>query len=575
MPSSDYLYDIEVLGFRGMGREEAVAGLMTTFGINIEHAGKMFDRIPIRVKTGATDVETERYVRSLLRIGAEVRVMNGPHVRVYMPEDLLDRQPPLGSSAPQQTAGSAPPVPQSAQLGSAHDSGGQPAQAKPSSQTSMHSDGLVPDDREDVDNQIETAICPQCGFEQPKSERCAQCGVVLESDPYDLIRQHTRQESAVTDQGSASSPLFQRSSIGANPFVVTMEDDDGLFADGRRTFDPGGMLRGRPASGAYAAAQGGSHQPVPSSPSAQGNGGTNTHRTKSFRDSFPGLGGGSAAASIAVDVPGVELGRERFNDVDRVAVGDDRDFWTLVPSAFTFPLKGSGGVWLLLFAAISGIGCSLGAFVLLIPVSIGKGFLLLFYLACIAGLMASTWRFFADIFSQVVAGEESGPDLPSIADIEDFKSEYLLPGYFFLFGAFLLMSPFFFVWLLSADKTFLGFTSFLSSPAGIVLALLPVVYWPIGLATTTFSGKLLDFLDFRKCLSGIAQGGLEYLFLSAITLVLGVGYAVSFQTMQLEQLWYADLVFWVLFGYLTGVQAYLMGRLYRKRPTLLDTEQAG
>ena len=265
MPSSDYLYDIEVLGFRDMRREDAVVGLMKTFGIDDDHAGKMFDRIPVRVRTRATDVETERYVRSLLRIGAEVRVTNGPHVRVYMPEDLLNPspQPPPASGVPsRQWDETSPPSstvpPQSPGLPeSARKNPPSPSEhSQPPAVSSA--ENIVPEDRENVGRQIETAICPQCAFEQQKSERCVRCGAVLESDPYDLIRLHTRQEPAVSGDGSApAGPLFRRSSIGASPFVVSLGDDDGLFADGRRTFDPGGMLQGRLGSGSFSSVSNG------------------------------------------------------------------------------------------------------------------------------------------------------------------------------------------------------------------------------------------------------------------------------------------------------------------------------
>ena len=261
-----------------MHRDDAVAGLMKTFGISDDHAGKMFDRIPVRVRTRATDVETERYVRSLLRIGAEVRVTNGPHVRVYMPEDLLNPNPNPPPGPAQQWEETSPPasaVPLQSPVSSESKEGDPFAGLEPLAESIEE---IVPEERDDVDSQIETAICPQCAFEQPKSDSCVKCGAVLETDPYDLIRLHTRQEPAVSGNEKPAAPLFQRSSIGTSPFVVGMDEDDGLFAEGRRTFDPGGMLHGRIGSGSYSAVPTQSFQGAGSSTGQYGGVNNDSHK---------------------------------------------------------------------------------------------------------------------------------------------------------------------------------------------------------------------------------------------------------------------------------------------------------
>lgn len=232
MGASDYLYDIELLRFESLDRDAAVSALATAFGIPSDHAAKMVDRVPVRVRSDANAEEAERYIRTLLAIGAEVRVENGPNERIYRPQDLA----PARASSPEPEPAEPDPAPV-----------------------------------------LERAVCPQCGLEQGKCETCERCGAALEFDPYELVRSHTQSLPSISNEmipvtppgaspavAAASVPpprasdLFQRSTVGAAPFVLSLSSDDGLF-NNRRNFDPRGMVYGRVGSGAFLSVATGSH----------------------------------------------------------------------------------------------------------------------------------------------------------------------------------------------------------------------------------------------------------------------------------------------------------------------------
>lgn len=634
LPASDYEYDIVLLGFRDLSTEQAVQSLQTTFGIGRVHASKMISRLPMIIKKHANDEDAQRYIRSLLRLGAEVKVINGPFQRVYLPEDLLilDPSSPSGLAPNQSLAdGVKPTTPE-------------PAGERPS--PVFDSSEFVPQVK---GPQLETAICPQCALEQTKTERCGQCGAVLEWDPYDLIRQHTQSPEIVEDDGfedfdqdfdsspgnldgnptqefdsgalldedenptrptevdfSGAQPLFEsasfpseavtpasgvmaisephqqparepvepmgpetplrptpetgaqpalesssqraatnrsadfnRSAIGGAPFVLSADDDDGLFSAGRRFFDPAGMLEGQGFSGAYT---GLSTKTITGEQArVQGNG----QRTESGNP----LGGAAL-----------------------VSVGTDRGFWDKLPRAFSFPLKGPGFFWFALFFVLSAVASL--ALIVFIPLQglFVKMASMLMYLVCSAALMATCWRYFSGIFSDSVTGNETVPH--SVSDIEHFASEYVFPGLQLLFSTLLLCFPAIGIGLATSDQSFAGFIEFLGSPLGLILTLIPIIYWPFGLCLVTFSGKLNDFLDVRSALDSALVGQREGAFAAALTVVPAVVFLMLLPSIVDGGAWWASALWCLAICYLTGVQAYLFGKLYRRRPAFLDTTAA-
>jgi len=633
LPASDYEYDIVLLGFRDLSTEKAVQSLQTTFGIGRVHASKMISRLPMIIKKHASDEDAQRYIRSLLRLGAEVKVINGPFQRVYLPEDLLILDPSSPSGLANQSIQD-PIQPRAA---------AQPTAAERPSPV-FDSSEFVPEVKVP---QLETAICPQCALEQTKTERCGQCGAVLEWDPYDLIRQHTQSPPVVEDDGfedfdesfdsspglqdahptqpfdsgalldedenptrptavdfSGAQPIFEsvparteaptpasgavatpgpaapppeeheppaaepqiqqtperrtqptlepstqrsassravdfnRSAIGGAPFILSIDDDDGLFSTGRRFFDPGGMLEGQMFSGAYTGL------------STK----TTGEQTRVNDNGQPTQAGGSG--------PGGTL----------VSVGTDRGFWDKLPNALSFPFKGPGFLWFALFFALAGVASLAIMLFVPLPALLTKMASLLMVLLCSAGLMAACWRYFSGIFGDSVTGNETVPQ--NVTDIEHFGSEYVFPGLQLFFSTLLLCVPVIGIGLATGDKSLTTFVDFLGSPIGLLLAMAPLVYWPFALCFVTFSGKVNDFLDFRSVLNAAIVGRQEGAFVAALTIVPAVLYLVQLPGLFEGRAWLLNAVWWLVMCYLTGVQAYLFGKLYRRRPAFLDSEAA-
>ncbi len=126
------LYKVVFLGLKVAGPEEEtrlLQGLQKRFKLTPERAESLLQRVPIVVKKGIPKEEMERYVKVFEEIGGRVRVEEEPS-----PEwaDLSYRTEP-------------PPEPK--------------VEARPYGGP--------------------TLTCPQCGFEQPESDECIKCGIII------------------------------------------------------------------------------------------------------------------------------------------------------------------------------------------------------------------------------------------------------------------------------------------------------------------------------------------------------------------------------------------------------------
>lgn len=130
------LYKVVFLGLKVAGPEEEMRllqGLQARFNLSPEKAESLLHRVPIVVKKGISREEMERYVKVFEEIGGRVRVeeeSTGEVLEIYREPE----PPPKPRPTPQ-------PEP------------------KPYTGPLM--------------------TCPQCGFEQPESDECGRCGIVI------------------------------------------------------------------------------------------------------------------------------------------------------------------------------------------------------------------------------------------------------------------------------------------------------------------------------------------------------------------------------------------------------------
>ncbi len=125
-------YKVIFLGMKVAGPEEEIhliQGLQKRFNLTRERAESLLQRVPIVVKKGISKEEMERYVKAFEEIGGRVRVEEETPIE------------PIEATVPPQ------PEP--------------PPQFEKKSYTGP------------------TVTCPQCGFEQPETDECMKCGIII------------------------------------------------------------------------------------------------------------------------------------------------------------------------------------------------------------------------------------------------------------------------------------------------------------------------------------------------------------------------------------------------------------
>jgi hypothetical protein len=158
-------YKVVFLGLIVAGSEEEarlIAGLQKKFALSPEKAERLLQRVPIVVKKGIGKEEMERYVKAFEGIGGKLKVEEEATAGAL--EFPREPEPASGPGAPRKPEPppkrEPPPEPQPPASEPEP-----PPLFKSLSEKKPHAGRMV--------------TCPQCGFEQPETDECVKCGVII------------------------------------------------------------------------------------------------------------------------------------------------------------------------------------------------------------------------------------------------------------------------------------------------------------------------------------------------------------------------------------------------------------
>ncbi len=146
------LYKVIFLGLAVASPEEEarlLAGLQRKFNLTPERAERLLQKVPVVVKKGIPKEEMEKYVKAFEEIGGRTRVEEE--------EEIIE----FAETAPQPESA---PQPEPAPRG--------------------YRERMM--------------TCPQCGFEQPETDECVKCGLILSK--YQIQREAALQKEKVVKE---------------------------------------------------------------------------------------------------------------------------------------------------------------------------------------------------------------------------------------------------------------------------------------------------------------------------------------------------------------------------------------
>ena len=132
-------YKVTFLGLVVAGPDEEarlLKGLQKKFSLSPERAERLLQKVPVVVKKGLSREDMEKYVRAFEEIGGKVKVEEEPEAEEFQ----IPSMPP-----PEPGYGAAP---------------------EPEKEPSGPYTGRM-------------ITCPQCGQEQPETDDCSKCGLVI------------------------------------------------------------------------------------------------------------------------------------------------------------------------------------------------------------------------------------------------------------------------------------------------------------------------------------------------------------------------------------------------------------
>jgi len=140
-------YKVIFLGISVVGPEEEgrlLSGLQKRFNLTPGKAEGLLRKVPVVVKKGLSKQEAERFVKAFEEIGGRVTVEE----EILAPEITLDHET-AARPGPKPGPGPEP----------------KPTPLSPEPEKKAYKVGMV--------------ACPQCGFEQPQTDECVKCGIII------------------------------------------------------------------------------------------------------------------------------------------------------------------------------------------------------------------------------------------------------------------------------------------------------------------------------------------------------------------------------------------------------------
>lgn len=199
------LYKVIFLGMAVAGPEEEVrliGGLQKKFNLSPEKAERLLQKVPVVVKKGLSKEEMERYVKAFEGIGGKVKVEEEMTIE---PEiglaPKLDREPYRERESYGERDPSEEREPYKEQETY--------REREPYKERELHKEGMV--------------TCPQCGAEQPETDECKKCGIILSKYKQyeDMARSFESQVHEISSE--ESSPWESREGFVGAFFKTTQE----------------------------------------------------------------------------------------------------------------------------------------------------------------------------------------------------------------------------------------------------------------------------------------------------------------------------------------------------------------
>lgn len=150
-------YKVIFLGLSIIGPEEEkrlIGGLQKRFKLSPERADSLLQRVPIVVKKGLTKEEAQRYAKAFEEIGGRIKLEEEEEPPPTL-DITRDFEPAQKSESRPEPPPEPAPIPERKP----------PLADKPAPEQKAFKKGMI--------------TCPQCGFEQPETDECIKCGVII------------------------------------------------------------------------------------------------------------------------------------------------------------------------------------------------------------------------------------------------------------------------------------------------------------------------------------------------------------------------------------------------------------